>query len=583
MDVITEGIYKMRNGEEVDVVIDNVINRTYPSRNKNKREGEGDGLPGPWSAIGQYYIDDDEVNEFDLVQRLSPHGLPATATDDMGKEVVHCAGVLFVQRTGVYRMRGGEEVEVHSLDDEQNPNFPNKGCADDKKQMTWTNDGTYLTDMVTEHAFDLVEYLRPLDSDDPEIAPIEPKIEMLYKSGESPEVFDKIKYVGRAARLIPVGEVCTIEDIMEDSVRISDPSGRTFLKHPNEFDLVSRFGDPPKFEITQLGEYETRCMGNVRVNSLDESGIHRVSGYSTEAIQYTWDIHGNSSKRENYDIVKHVERNDLRVGCYFTRSGQIARVESIEATGPDETILHGYIQQPGGYKEPMAWGMDGFAGCDPQSQMLDDDDILIACDSMETISQSIEESSEEDAPEPATPVVITPNLTTNTARDLLRDAIMNDRGSNVYAGGETPMVGDTVSETLMDNEVQEYKVHSASGDGYVVTYSVVYPDSRNNQISSKLRLVRRMDSPVPYLDSLASGACEPLDIQHGGDHYKDLPIQPVEFLQKNKIPFAESCAIKYLVRHKSKGKAEDLKKAIHFCQLALDMEYGIKSNMTYDE
>lgn len=64
-----------------------------------------------------------------------------------------------------------------------------------------------------------------------------------------------------------------------------------------------------------------------------------------------------------------------------------------------------------------------------------------------------------------------------------------------------------------------------------------------------------------------------LDTQVGGTHYKDMPIQHVEFCQRNKIPWCEAAAIKYLCRHANKNKAEDVKKAIHYCQLLLQLEY----------
>ena len=41
--------------------------------------------------------------------------------------------------------------------------------------------------------------------------------------------------------------------------------------------------------------------------------------------------------------------------------------------------------------------------------------------------------------------------------------------------------------------------------------------------------------------------------QVGGDHYKNMVIQPSEFINKNNIPFAEGNAIKYLCRHKQKN------------------------------
>ncbi len=62
-------------------------------------------------------------------------------------------------------------------------------------------------------------------------------------------------------------------------------------------------------------------------------------------------------------------------------------------------------------------------------------------------------------------------------------------------------------------------------------------------------------------------------IQVGGDHYKNMAIQPTEFIAKNNIPFIEGNIIKYATRHKHKNKAEDLKKVIHYAQLALHYYY----------
>ena len=61
--------------------------------------------------------------------------------------------------------------------------------------------------------------------------------------------------------------------------------------------------------------------------------------------------------------------------------------------------------------------------------------------------------------------------------------------------------------------------------------------------------------------------------QVGGDHYKSMVIQPSEFINRNNIPFAEGNAIKYLCRLKQKNQKEDLLKAIHYCQMAIDRDY----------
>ena len=72
-------------------------------------------------------------------------------------------------------------------------------------------------------------------------------------------------------------------------------------------------------------------------------------------------------------------------------------------------------------------------------------------------------------------------------------------------------------------------------------------------------------------------AHNPLYQQEGGDHYKGLAIQPVEFIQANKLSFLEGCVVKRVCRHRAKNKAEDIRKAIHELRLILKLEYGEES------
>jgi len=64
----------------------------------------------------------------------------------------------------------------------------------------------------------------------------------------------------------------------------------------------------------------------------------------------------------------------------------------------------------------------------------------------------------------------------------------------------------------------------------------------------------------------------PLQHQEGGDHYKKLKIQPIEYIHANGIPFAEGSAIKYLTRWRDKGGIKDLEKARHFINLLIELE-----------
>ena len=64
-----------------------------------------------------------------------------------------------------------------------------------------------------------------------------------------------------------------------------------------------------------------------------------------------------------------------------------------------------------------------------------------------------------------------------------------------------------------------------------------------------------------------------LDSQVGGKHYKSMKIQPAEFINENRLLFAEGNAIKYICRHQSKGKEEDVRNAIHYLEMILERDY----------
>ena len=62
--------------------------------------------------------------------------------------------------------------------------------------------------------------------------------------------------------------------------------------------------------------------------------------------------------------------------------------------------------------------------------------------------------------------------------------------------------------------------------------------------------------------------------QIGGSHYKNMVVQPSEFINKNKLLFAEGNAIKYICRHAHKGEVEDLEKAKHYIDMIIERDYG---------
>jgi hypothetical protein len=65
---------------------------------------------------------------------------------------------------------------------------------------------------------------------------------------------------------------------------------------------------------------------------------------------------------------------------------------------------------------------------------------------------------------------------------------------------------------------------------------------------------------------------DPLSVQVGGDHYKSLAIQPIEYITKNNLPYCEANVVKYITRWRDKGGKKDLEKAKHYIDLLISLE-----------
>lgn len=63
-----------------------------------------------------------------------------------------------------------------------------------------------------------------------------------------------------------------------------------------------------------------------------------------------------------------------------------------------------------------------------------------------------------------------------------------------------------------------------------------------------------------------------LETQIGGNHYKDMNIQPLEFIMANNMPYCEANIIKYVCRYKSKNGIQDLNKARHYLDILIEHE-----------
>ena len=58
-----------------------------------------------------------------------------------------------------------------------------------------------------------------------------------------------------------------------------------------------------------------------------------------------------------------------------------------------------------------------------------------------------------------------------------------------------------------------------------------------------------------------------LDKQVDGSHYKDMKIQPVEFIVANGLEYRVGNVIKYACRHQSKNGLKDIEKAMHYLEM----------------
>ena len=54
------------------------------------------------------------------------------------------------------------------------------------------------------------------------------------------------------------------------------------------------------------------------------------------------------------------------------------------------------------------------------------------------------------------------------------------------------------------------------------------------------------------------------------DHYSNLPMEPWDFIQQNKLDFFEGNVVKYICRWRHKGGVTDLQKAITYIEKLIE-------------
>ena len=61
------------------------------------------------------------------------------------------------------------------------------------------------------------------------------------------------------------------------------------------------------------------------------------------------------------------------------------------------------------------------------------------------------------------------------------------------------------------------------------------------------------------------------------DYYARYDIEPISFIMRNNITYAEGNVIKYVLRHDMKGGVEDIDKAIRYLEMIKEEKYSAKS------
>jgi hypothetical protein len=106
-----------------------------------------------------------------------------------------------------------------------------------------------------------------------------------------------------------------------------------------------------------------------------------------------------------------------------------------------------------------------------------------------------------------------------------------------------------------------------------INYAYAYVGSKGTYCS-QLCLSQTEHSDNFLKEKEVSKSVYATGVQIAGNHYSSMEIQPVKYITANKLTYLQGNVIKYISRYKSKNGAEDLKKAKHYIDLILELEYG---------
>lgn len=144
-------------------------------------------------------------------------------------------------------------------------------------------------------------------------------------------------------------------------------------------------------------------------------------------------------------------------------------------------------------------------------------------------------------------------------------------GDTIFILQENKFNGD-YPLNLIRNGVILFSVNASGKFRTVDKLPIIEHYAKVHKTKSELKIAKTAVGKNIELKIDASLEKNPLDVQIGGNHYKDMAIQPIEFTLKNNLNFCQGNIIKYVCRYKSKNGIQDLEKAKHYIDLLIAHE-----------
>ena len=147
----------------------------------------------------------------------------------------------------------------------------------------------------------------------------------------------------------------------------------------------------------------------------------------------------------------------------------------------------------------------------------------------------------------------------------LTQLIKDEHGFTIWRGGAQP---DETRGKAVFVKLRDGTETSALED--VATLRWSHTDTVSDIVAYKVATAAPL--VTDKYEQRVPSAATPLEVQVGGDHYRSMVIQPIEYIHANNIPFAEGNVIKYVSRWRAKNGIKDLEKARHFIDLLISLE-----------